>query len=144
MKQLGSYPETFSYYKTPVNVTCEYRDQKTGQVEEWLKKGLYFEYLSMSESYSVCSYFTEHISITTSLDSNNGRNLLIIRDSYGSPCASFLAGSFDNVIMVDPRFAEVDIYSIIEHYNITDVVSLANVFMHSDSGFCKKISSYLY
>ncbi|MST80724.1 DHHW family protein [Bilifractor porci] len=55
---------------------------------------------------------------------NNGRNLLVFKDSYANSFIQFLYPYFQNIIMVDPRYYYDDIETSITSYGITDVLFL--------------------
>ena len=55
---------------------------------------------------------------------NNGRNLLVFKDSYANSFMQFLYPYFQNIIMVDPRYYYDDIETAITSYGITDVLFL--------------------
>ena len=55
---------------------------------------------------------------------NNGRNLLVFKDSYANSFMQFLYPYFQSIIMVDPRYYYDDIETAITSYGITDVLFL--------------------
>ena len=55
---------------------------------------------------------------------NNGRNLLVFKDSYANSFMQFLYPYFQSIIMVDPRYYYDDIEAAITSYGITDVLFL--------------------
>ncbi|MBE5960737.1 MAG: hypothetical protein E7256_05030 [Lachnospiraceae bacterium] len=56
----------------------------------------------------------------------NGRNLLIIKDSYAHCFAPFAANHYENVYMIDFRYFNMPVSSFIESNNITDILVLYN------------------
>lgn len=62
------------------------------------------------------------VEIRTTAD--NGRNLLVFKDSYANSFMQFLYPYFQNIIMVDPRYYYNDIETAITSYGITDVLFL--------------------
>ena len=58
---------------------------------------------------------------------NNGRNLLIFKDSYANCFVQFLTPYYDSIWLVDPRYYYDDVESVIQTANITDVLYLYNL-----------------
>ncbi len=56
----------------------------------------------------------------------NGRNLLIIKDSYAHCFAPFVANHYENVYMVDFRYFSMPISTFISSNKITDILVLYN------------------
>ena len=59
-------------------------------------------------------------------DSQTGRRLLIIKDSYAHCFAPFTCGLFDEVDMVDPRYYNASIQDLIASKSYTDILLLFN------------------
>ena len=55
------------------------------------------------------------------------KNLLIVKDSYANCFVPFLAGDYKEILMVDPRYYEGDLNTLIDSENATDVLYLYNV-----------------
>ena len=53
---------------------------------------------------------------------NNGRKLLILKDSYANAFMPWLVNSFESVVAVDPRSFGGNISDVISQYGITDVL----------------------
>lgn len=138
MKALASMPEDFTYYLFPdykTNVKVYYFDATNFSRIEGIS-GPYFEDLGTTQCYSIAMYYDHVLSISVT-KAGTGRNLLIIKDSFGNPTPSFLFGSFDKIVMIDPRYYTMDVYQLIKDQNITDVLGLANIFSHTSPGFVK-------
>lgn len=65
------------------------------------------------------------VEIGTEVD--NGRKLLIIKDSFAHCFAPFAADHFEETYMVDFRYFNMPISDFIEEYGITDILVLYNV-----------------
>lgn len=57
---------------------------------------------------------------------NNGRKLLIIKDSYAHCFAPFAANHFETTYMIDFRYFNMPVSSFINEYGITDILFLYN------------------
>ena len=53
---------------------------------------------------------------------NNGRKLLIVKDSYGNPLASYFLNSFEEIYVVDARYFSLSLSGLVESRGITDVL----------------------
>ncbi|HIU68181.1 MAG TPA: hypothetical protein IAC64_11965 [Candidatus Caccomorpha excrementavium] len=60
-------------------------------------------------------------------EADNGRKLLIIKDSFAHCFAPFAADHFEETYMVDFRYFNMPISDFIEEYGITDILVLYNV-----------------
>ena len=57
-----------------------------------------------------------------------GKTLLVVKDSFANCFVPFLAESYDEIIMVDPRYTKAKIGTIFREYKeITDVLVLFNI-----------------
>lgn len=57
----------------------------------------------------------------------NGRKLLIVKDSYANTFAQFAAGDFEEVHMIDPRYYRASLIDYVQTNGITDLLVLYNV-----------------
>ena len=55
-------------------------------------------------------------------DANNGRKLLIVKDSYGNAEIPFYTGSFEEIFVTDMRYFDCNLVSFIRDMGITDVL----------------------
>lgn len=63
---------------------------------------------------------------------DQGRNLLIFKDSYANCFVPFLIPYYDNIYMVDPRYYYEDVSSLISSAAVTDVL-----FLYSQNTFAE-------
>lgn len=64
------------------------------------------------------------VRITTKADSPN--TLLILKDSYANCFVPFLAGDYNEIVLVDPRYYADDLELLIESEQVTDMLYLYN------------------
>lgn len=57
----------------------------------------------------------------------NGKKLLIIKDSYAHNFVQFLCGNYEEIHVIDPRYYRLTIKDYVEKYEITEVLFLYNV-----------------
>ena len=65
------------------------------------------------------------IKIKTNID--NGKKLLIIKDSYANSFIPFLTGHFSEIYVVDPRYYDEDLTTLVEDEEIDNLLILYNV-----------------
>lgn len=82
-------------------------------------------FLSKRDKYSVfLSGNNPIVDITT--ENKNGRNLLIVKDSFGHSFAPIAANNFENIHMIDFRYFSMSIDEYIKEKNITDILVMYN------------------
>lgn len=137
-------PETFVYHK-PQNIdyTTTYityslaADHKTIIGESKPKQGSFFYDFRGAGAY--CSFMGSDSKITqVRTATNNGRRMLIIKDSFGNAIPGYLFYTFEEIHVVDFRFFNKNLKKYIEDNAITDVVISANMaFICSQSVMAK-------
>lgn len=116
-------PEDFVYYVPYHNYTVDYYDRTF--TYSWTG-GLFFD-VDVDNSYlTFLGGDDKIVKITTSVD--NGRKLLVIKDSYGNAEVPFLTGSFQEIYVIDQRYFEVNLINFINYNGITDVLLTHNIF----------------
>ena len=58
---------------------------------------------------------------------NNGKKLLVVKDSYAHIMSQFLCQNYSEVHFLDPRYTNFDYVEYAKENNITDVLFLYNV-----------------
>lgn len=129
---LKENPEDFVYYKPKkVKYTTDYYQPESMENPQ---RGEFF--YEAYEDGSPLMYGTfmggdEHIThVHTNLD--NGRKLVIFKDSYGNPFSSFMISSFEDVYVIDMRYFKLNALEFMKEYEITDVAFVNNIF-HADT-----------
>lgn len=128
-KTMRDHPETFTYYIPPNEFTTYYmnpEDTNFYTAPMFLK-------MRVESSYSTfMGGDRKVVHITT--DVNNGRKLLIIKDSYPNALVPCLTGSFQEIWTVDMRWLKDiqhfphSISQIVKEQGITDVLFCMNTF----------------
>lgn len=60
-------------------------------------------------------------------DVNNGRKLVIIKESYGNAPATYIASGFEETYVVDERYYDGNLVDLVNSRGITDVLVINNV-----------------
>lgn len=125
-EKLGKNPDSLEYCKIPVE-TESYRYERDAQSTPQACPVL-ATFAAGSNSYSVYLYGDYPRFDIKNTESDNGRNVLVIKESYGNAFAPYLIPHFDNTYVVDLRYYKLNILDLIEKENITDVVIVNNAF----------------
>ncbi len=124
-------PDTITafYPSEPVTVTVDYNQGKK------VTRTLYeTSHLSTKDKYSVFLDGNQPITkITTS--NQNGRKLLLIKDSYANSFATFAANDYEEVYLVDLRHYRMPLSELVESTGVTEILVLYNL-----SGFSSDVN----
>ena len=126
-------PENFIYYK-PKNENCTTtfvgHNMKRGKVTGITApyQGDFFFKYDDGSGYAYCTFMggdsrTTHVET----DVNNGRKLMIIKDSYGNALPGYLFSSFEDIYVVDFRYFTKNIIDYISENEITDLLFVNNI-----------------
>lgn len=117
-EELNENPDTFIYYKPDNDYTVRYYDTS---FENGYEGSLFFDYASGVNCYSAILNRDEQIvEITT--DCENGRTLVIMKDSYGNALVPFLTHSFSRIYVCDFRYMDINAKEFMENVGATDVL----------------------
>jgi hypothetical protein len=73
--------------------------------------------------------------ITT--DNNNGKRIVVIKDSYANAFVPFLLPHFSKVYYLDPRYYKGNLIDFVKEQKITDVLFLNNSTVTRNTGISK-------
>ena len=110
-------PETFTYYIGTNKYVVDYYDEYFNY--QWTGS-LFFD-VDVDNSYSSFLGSDDLIAKVTT-DVNNGRKLLVIKDSYGNAQIPFYTSSFEEIYVIDQRYFEVNLINFINATGVTDVL----------------------
>lgn len=119
---LGNDPDTIYWYEPSRAHTVTYYNV-SGFSNPLTGKTLF----SSSNGYTKFIYGDSYTTQIQS-DVNNGRKLLVVKDSYGNALAPFLLSSFEEVIIVDCRYFKLNAATFIKEQGITDVCFAVSAF----------------
>ncbi len=132
--------DSIDYYHLKANapkITMTVNDGKTETVYD----SLYVRsYLDVKDKYSSFTGSNQPIiTIDTSVD--NGKSLLIIKDSYAHSLVPFLANHYSKITMVDMRYINADLNEIFKMYSYQPVEEYSQIlFMYNALGFSSEAS----
>lgn len=119
---LNQEPDNIYIYKNEYNQDLEkviYDTETTDSIFET-------SYLSKRDKYS---YFLNgnNSKVEVHTKQENGKKLLIIKDSYSHNFVQFLCGNYEEIHLIDPRYYRSIIKNYVEENEITEVLFLYNV-----------------
>lgn len=117
-EELNKNPDTFIYYKPDNDYTVKYYDTA---FENGYEGSLFFDYASGVNCYSAILNRDEQITEITT-DCENGRVLVIMKDSYGNALVPFLTHSFSKIYVCDFRYMDINAKDFMENVGATDVL----------------------
>ena len=60
-------------------------------------------------------------------DNPQNLSILVIKDSYGNALVPFLTEHYGNIIVIDPRYCDINIYDHFKDYGLTDILVTGNI-----------------
>ncbi|MCQ2419117.1 MAG: DHHW family protein [Clostridia bacterium] len=122
---LKNDPEEFVYYKPTCDYESYYYDQ---QFNYSYNDDLFWDNIEDSSSYYLTYIHGDSNVVKTVTNVRNGRRLLVVKDSYGNAQIPFYSSSFEQIIVVDMRYFERNLITLIETMDITDVLFTCSSF----------------
>ena len=113
--------EVYTPLGTDVIYYVNYKDTQTKS------RSLYVSSALEGKDHYTVFFGGNHPLLEVRTTANNGRNLLIFKDSYANCFVQFLTPYYDSIWLVDPRYYYDDVESVIQTANITDVLYLYNL-----------------
>ena len=120
VSELKKYPETFVWYEPKQSCTVNYYTQR-------------FKFSATGSLFSSAKGYTKFIrgdgnAVQIQTGVQNGRKLLVVKDSFGNALAPFLIAGFEEVYFVDIRDFACNILTFIQEHQITDVSFSVSAF----------------
>lgn len=127
-KRLENNPDDFVTYipKTPYK---GYLYDYNFENPEENPNGVYYRISESRVSYWYSTYILgDSGSFLIDTEVENGRKLLIIKDSFGNALAPYFMSSFDEIYIVDFRYFKKNVIQFVKDNGITDVAIVLNTF----------------
>lgn len=96
-------------------------------------------YLDVKDKYSSFTGSNSPL-VTIETDVNNGKNLLLIKDSYAHSLVPFLSKHYSKITMVDMRYINTDLNNLIDLSEYQQAMFMFNVVSFSSDLNIKKIA----
>jgi hypothetical protein len=68
---------------------------------------------------------------------------LVIKDSYGNAFVPYLTEHYGNIVVVDPRYADLNIFDFYDDYKFEDIVFMVNIMSSNNSAWYKYLLNLL-
>jgi len=85
-----------------------------------------YSFLDVKDKYSVFLNANQPI-INIKTENENGRKLLVIKDSYANSFAQFLLSDYSEIVIIDPRYYKTSVYDYAKENAVTDVLVLYSI-----------------
>ena len=122
-KALEENPDYVEWCEFPVaNKTYQYNK---GDLQNYFSSSVMHGYASGPYSYGVFLGGDYPLTIIKT-NVNNGRKLVIIKESYGNAPATYIASGFEETYVVDERYYDGNLVELVESRGITDVLIINN------------------
>ncbi len=133
-------PDSIDYYHLRNNAPTIKMTVNTGS-EEKVYDSLYVrDYLDVKDKYSSFTGNNQPI-ITIETNVDNGKSLLVIKDSYAHSLVPFLANHYSKITMVDLRYINMNLNAMFSYYGYDPVESYSQaLFVYNALGFSSETS----
>ncbi len=117
--------DTVEYYKIPVQTSVKYYPAGNRQ---GLPTQLYAEYARGAGAYGVF-LGGDYPMLKISSDLKNGRKIILVKDSYGNAFAPYLASHYEEVYVLDYRYFNGNIKTLIKEQGIQELLFAHNTYV---------------
>jgi len=138
--KLKSNPDYVEYCKIPVETECfRYAKGETTPA----KSTILAEFASGSNAYGVYLHGDYPRTDIHNLECDNGKSIIVIKESYGNAFAPYLIPHYEYVYVLDLRYSRDKVMNLVETLGVTDVLIINNAFAANTSAHVKKIAALL-
>ena len=124
--KLKEKKDIVEYYKIPVDYEV-YRYEK-GNENTAVSSTLYADYADGVNAYSVFLHGDFPLVKIKNNDSNNGKKLIVVKESYGNAFVPFLIPHYDEIYVVDSRYYNSNLKKLVDDQEIKEVLFINNIF----------------
>ena len=134
---LANAPEQFHYFLPP-DVTYSVQTYYYDTLAPKNGGALFHEYVEGANCYGMfLGADAIHTKITTS--TQNGRKIVVFKESYGNAFVPFLVNNFEEIYVIDIRYFGTNAVDYIKKIGVTDVLFIDNCFAANTSSLIKHI-----
>lgn len=123
--KLKENPDSVKYYLFRDSV--RFYIGSSNSLTYWGKSKMYGEGANGSNSYSVFLQGDLPI-VKMETQHNNGRKIVIVKESYGNAFAPFLVNNYEKIIVVDQRYYTGDFVAMLKKEGINELLFINNIF----------------
>ncbi|KMY31786.1 hypothetical protein ACZ11_06215 [Lysinibacillus xylanilyticus] len=135
--KLKEKKDIVEYYKIPVDYEV-YRYEK-GNENTAVSSTLYADYADGVNAYSVFLHGDFPLVKIKNNDSNNGKKLVVVKESYGNAFVPFLIPHYDELYVVDSRYYNSGFKKLIDEQEIKEVLFINNIFATNTAKIVKTL-----
>lgn len=122
-QELADNPDTFTYFEPDNKYTTTYYSTSFTNGE---KSSLFFDYMSGAACYLTFLASDDRIT-EIDTDCDNGRVLVIMKDSYGNAIVPFLTHSFSKIYVLDFRYLNIGAATFMKKVGATDLLFAVSI-----------------
>lgn len=135
-------PKDVSYTTTYINYTIDAKYRVTSEARP--VKGRFFQHFRDGSGAAYCTFMGGDTKITqVQTSTNNGRRVMILKDSFGNAIPGYLFYSFEEVHVVDSRYFTKNMKEYVASNKITDILFANNIFKAYSSNTYKSYMRFL-
>lgn len=123
-EELNQNPDTFIYYKPDNSYTVNYYDSSFSNAQ--YGGSLFYDYAEGVNCYSAI-LGTDDVIAEIETDCDNGRTLVIFKDSFGNALVPFLTHSFSKIYVCDFRYFDLNAVDFCFDVGATDVLFAVSI-----------------
>lgn len=141
--QIEKHPEDVDYYIRPGhNNTAEMHFYEDGQLKSF-SAPMINEYFDQGRANYGIFISGDYPYTVIDGDTNSGRVLAVVKDSYGNALIPWLAAGYDRILAIDPRTCQEDLGQLLQQYQVTDFLLLDYVKVTSMPSYAQQLESLL-
>ncbi len=120
-ERVKSFKDTVEAFMTRKNLTMTVTD-RSGTTQSYSEA-----IMTWSKSYSAFLCGDNPYTVINVPENPQDRNILVLKDSYGNALVPFLAENYGNIIVVDTRYTQMNVYEMFSDYDLTDILFINNL-----------------
>ncbi|MGF9978207.1 DHHW family protein [Viridibacillus arvi] len=135
--KLKENADVVDYYKIPVDYDV-FRYEK-GKEDTPVSSTLYADYVNGVNAYSLFLHGDFPMIKIQNNDSNNGKKLVVVKESYGNAFVPFLIPHYDEIYVVDSRYYNSSLKKLVNEQGVKEVLFINNIFAANTEKIVKTI-----
>ncbi|MGG0662979.1 DHHW family protein [Viridibacillus arvi] len=135
--KLKENADVVDYYKIPVDYDVFRYDK--GKEDTPVSSTLYADYVNGVNAYSLFLHGDFPMIKIQNNDSNNGKKLVVVKESYGNAFVPFLIPHYDEIYVVDSRYYNSSLKKLVNEQGVKEVLFINNIFAANTEKIVKTI-----
>lgn len=135
-------PNDVKYTTTYMNYKLDSKYRIVGETTPF--KGAYFMHFKDGNGGAYCTFMGGDCKITKiQTSTNNGRRLMLLKDSFGNVLPGYLFYSFEEIHIIDFRYFTKNIIKYVNENKVTDILFANNIFLLASPANCRNFERFL-